>query len=77
MESAQLTEPLWQEIGKYRAILDTASNADSVVKQKFAANEKGIELLSKTEVRPCSFWELLVRNETLRHCESFSISSPS
>lgn len=40
-----------QEIGKYRGILNTAANADKIVVEKFEANKKGIEILSKTEVR--------------------------
>lgn len=49
MGSERLTEPLWQEIGKYRGILDTASNADNIVRTKLDANRRGLELLSKTE----------------------------
>ncbi|KAK6053898.1 BRO1-like domain protein, partial [Cooperia oncophora] len=50
MSSEQLTGPLLQEIGKYRGILHTASNADKMVKEKFEANKAGIEMLSKNEV---------------------------
>ena len=39
-----------QEIGKYRGILHTASNADKMVREKFEANRQGIDLLSKNEV---------------------------
>lgn len=47
--SDRLTVPLTQELGKYRGILHTASNADAIVVNKFEANRKGIEILSKTE----------------------------
>ncbi|VDK65111.1 unnamed protein product [Cylicostephanus goldi] len=50
MSSEQLTGPLLQEIGKYRGILHTASNADKMVKDKFEANRPAIEMLSKNEV---------------------------
>ncbi|PAV81379.1 hypothetical protein WR25_06845 [Diploscapter pachys] len=50
MSSEQLTGPLVQEIGKYRGILHTASNADKMVHDKFEANRQGIELLSKNEM---------------------------
>uniref|UniRef100_A0A914X123 BRO1 domain-containing protein n=1 Tax=Plectus sambesii TaxID=2011161 RepID=A0A914X123_9BILA len=49
MASERLTEPLWQEIGKYRGILDTAANADNIVRTKLDANRRGLELLSKPE----------------------------
>lgn len=48
--SDTLTAPLLQELGKYRGILQTASNADSVVRNKFEQNKRGMELLSMTEV---------------------------
>ncbi|KAK6026554.1 BRO1-like domain protein [Ostertagia ostertagi] len=48
MSSEQLTGPLLQEIGKYRGILHTASNADKMVKEKFETNRAGIEMLSGT-----------------------------
>ncbi|KAI1724665.1 BRO1-like domain-containing protein [Ditylenchus destructor] len=47
--SDKLTTPLQQELGKYRGILNTASSADNVVRNKFDANRRGIELLSQTE----------------------------
>lgn len=43
MASERLTEPLWQEVGKYKGILDTAQSADGIVRQKFDANRRGIE----------------------------------
>ncbi|PIO76890.1 BRO1-like domain protein [Teladorsagia circumcincta] len=43
-------EILDEEIGKYRGILHTASNADKMVKEKFETNRAGIEMLSKNEV---------------------------
>ncbi|GMR41476.1 hypothetical protein PMAYCL1PPCAC_11671, partial [Pristionchus mayeri] len=49
MSSQQLTGPLLQELGKYRGILATASNADKMVKTKFEQNREGIELLSRAE----------------------------
>lgn len=50
MPSDKLTIPLTQELGKYRGILHTATNADSIVQQKFDSTYKGIEILSKSEV---------------------------
>ncbi|CAD6194090.1 unnamed protein product [Caenorhabditis auriculariae] len=50
MSSDQLTGPLLQEIGKYRGILHTASNADKMVDGKFKIHQQGITLLSKNEV---------------------------
>ncbi|KJH50646.1 BRO1-like domain protein [Dictyocaulus viviparus] len=50
MSSEQLTGPLLQEIGKYRGILHTASNADKMVRNKFEANRVAIDMLSKNEV---------------------------
>lgn len=49
--SEKLTLPLMQELGKYRGILNTASNADKIVLEKFEASSRGIEILSKTEVK--------------------------
>lgn len=49
MPSEKLTEPLWQEVGKYKQILDTANNADNIVRQKYEANKSGFETLSKPE----------------------------
>ncbi|CAI4231493.1 unnamed protein product [Auanema sp. JU1783] len=49
MSSDQLTSPLIQEIGKYRGIMHTASNADKMVREKFDANSSAIEMLSKSE----------------------------
>uniref|UniRef100_A0A1I7ZGC7 BRO1 domain-containing protein n=1 Tax=Steinernema glaseri TaxID=37863 RepID=A0A1I7ZGC7_9BILA len=49
MASSALTGPLTQEIGKYRGILHTASNADNIVRTKFEQHRQGFELLSKTE----------------------------
>uniref|UniRef100_A0A914GYL8 BRO1 domain-containing protein n=1 Tax=Globodera rostochiensis TaxID=31243 RepID=A0A914GYL8_GLORO len=47
--SDRLTAPLLQELGKYRGIMHTASNSDALVRNKFEANRRGIELLSMTE----------------------------
>jgi len=52
LPSEQLTTPLIQELGKYRQILNTASNADGIVFTKFQQNKQGIDILSKTEVAP-------------------------
>ncbi|TKR87931.1 hypothetical protein L596_012257 [Steinernema carpocapsae] len=49
MASSALTSPLNQELGKYRGILHTASNADNIVRTKFEQHRHGFELLSKTE----------------------------
>lgn len=39
-----------QELGKYRGLMQTASNADAAVRNKFETNRRGIELLSMPEV---------------------------
>jgi programmed cell death 6-interacting protein len=52
VSSENLTAPLIQELGKYRGILQTAGNADSIVRNKFEQYKRGMELLSMTEVRP-------------------------
>jgi programmed cell death 6-interacting protein len=48
--SEQLTASLTQELGKYRGILNTATNADAIVQKKFEENRRGIDLLSKNEM---------------------------
>lgn len=48
--SSNLTAPLMQELGKNRGLLQTAGNADSIVRSKFEQNKRGMELLSMTEV---------------------------
>ncbi|CAG5125760.1 unnamed protein product, partial [Candidula unifasciata] len=45
--SAGLTKPMREEAGKYRMILDTAVQADQMVKEKFNAHKSAISLLSK------------------------------
>jgi programmed cell death 6-interacting protein len=50
MASEKLTDPLWAELGKYKGIVETAANADAVVRQKFAKCREAIELLSRPEV---------------------------
>jgi programmed cell death 6-interacting protein len=49
VSSDKLTPPLLQELGKYRGVLQNAAAADVIVANKFEANKKGIEMLSKTE----------------------------
>ncbi|KAH7731130.1 alix-SF [Aphelenchoides avenae] len=50
VQSDQLTAPLQQELGKYRGILTTATNADAIVAKKFEDNRRAIDLLSKPEI---------------------------
>uniref|UniRef100_A0A915BQU5 MHD domain-containing protein n=2 Tax=Parascaris univalens TaxID=6257 RepID=A0A915BQU5_PARUN len=49
MASDKLTAPLHQEVGKYRGILQAATNADQIVKQKMDENREAIKLLSLSE----------------------------
>uniref|UniRef100_A0A0N5AMA9 BRO1 domain-containing protein n=1 Tax=Syphacia muris TaxID=451379 RepID=A0A0N5AMA9_9BILA len=49
MASEKLTGPLYQEVGKYTGILNSAKSADQIVKGKLEQNRKAIELLSDTE----------------------------
>ncbi|KHN82501.1 Apoptosis-linked protein [Toxocara canis] len=49
MGSERLTAPLHQEVGKYRGILQAATNADQIVKQKMEENREAIKLLSLAE----------------------------
>uniref|UniRef100_F1KVB4 Apoptosis-linked gene 2-interacting protein X 1 n=1 Tax=Ascaris suum TaxID=6253 RepID=F1KVB4_ASCSU len=49
MTSDKLTAPLHQEVGKYRGILQAATNADQIVKQKMDENREAIKLLSLPE----------------------------
>lgn len=48
--SAELTVNLREECAKYRAIVENATNADKVVKEKYNTHRKSIELLSKSDV---------------------------
>ena len=47
--SYKLTDAFTTNITKYQTILGNASNADNVVRSKFEAHRKGIELLSRPE----------------------------
>ena len=49
LASEKLTDPLWQEIGKFKGILETATAADGIVRGKFAKCRDAIELLSRPE----------------------------
>uniref|UniRef100_A0AC35UA02 BRO1 domain-containing protein n=1 Tax=Rhabditophanes sp. KR3021 TaxID=114890 RepID=A0AC35UA02_9BILA len=49
-KSDELTPPLLQQVGKYKGIMHTASNADQLVRNKFNEARSGIEILSKPEV---------------------------
>ncbi len=44
--SNQLTEPLRKEVGKFRGILDNATRADGIVREKFEKNRDAMILLS-------------------------------
>ena len=48
--SNKLTVQLREEGKKYRTILDNATNADQVVKDKYNTHRRGLEVLSKSEV---------------------------
>ena len=48
--SAELTVNLRVDCGKYRAIVENATNADKIVKEKYNTHRQAIELLSKTDV---------------------------
>ena len=48
--SAELTVNLRQECAKYRAIVENATNADKVVKEKYNNHKNAMEFLSKTDV---------------------------
>ncbi len=45
--SNKLTEPLRKETGKFRAILDNATRADGIVRDKFEKNREAMSLLSR------------------------------
>ncbi|BFZ06266.1 hypothetical protein BsWGS_09305 [Bradybaena similaris] len=45
--STSLTKPMRDEAGKYRGILDTAVQADHIVKEKYNSHKSAISLLSK------------------------------
>ncbi|XP_061174111.1 programmed cell death 6-interacting protein-like isoform X2 [Saccostrea echinata] len=46
--SDKLTQPMRDESMKYKQILDTAINADRIVKEKYQKHKQAIELLSKS-----------------------------
>lgn len=48
--SAELTVNLRAECAKYRAIVENATNADKIVKEKYNAHRQSVELLSKSDV---------------------------
>lgn len=45
-----LTKPMREEAKKYRTILDTAIQADKIVREKYEKNKDAITLLSKPPV---------------------------
>ncbi len=47
--SSKLTEGFSDNLAKYRQILANATSADAVVKSKFEAHRRGIDLLSRSE----------------------------
>jgi programmed cell death 6-interacting protein len=49
--STTLTKPMRDEAVKYRTILDTAIQADRIVREKYEKNKQAITLLSKPPVR--------------------------
>lgn len=48
--SAKLTVQLREEGSKYRHILDNATNADGIVKEKYNTHRRALEILSKSDV---------------------------
>ncbi len=48
--SETLTQPIRAEGNKYRTIINNAVQADGIVRDRFATNREGIELLSKSDV---------------------------
>lgn len=48
--SAKLTVQLREEGSKYRHILDNATNADGIVKEKYNTHRRALEILSKSNV---------------------------
>lgn len=48
--SAELTVNLREEYAKYRAIVENATNADKIVKEKYNTHRNAMELLSKSDV---------------------------
>lgn len=49
--SSKLTQQLREEAEKYRTILSNATSADGIVKEKYNAHRRGMEILSKSDVR--------------------------
>ena len=49
--SAELTTQIRQEAAKYQGILQNAINADSIVREKYNAHRRAMDLLCKSEVR--------------------------
>lgn len=47
--SADLTVNLREECAKYRAIVENATNADKLVKEKYSGHRKAMELLSRSD----------------------------
>lgn len=48
--SAELTANLRDECTKYRAIVENATNADKIVREKYNSHRQSMELLSKSDV---------------------------
>ena len=59
--SAKLTSQLREEGEKYRNILSNATNADGIVKEKYNTHRRGMEILSKSEVRSTYFHATISR----------------
>ena len=53
--SAELTVNLREECAKYRAIVENATNADKIVKEKYNGHRQAMELLSKSDVSLITF----------------------
>ena len=51
-----LTKPMRDESEKYRRILDTAVQADGIVRDKYVSNKRAITLLSQSPVSVVWLW---------------------
>ncbi|VDP19814.1 unnamed protein product [Soboliphyme baturini] len=70
MASEKLTEPLWQEVKKYQQILETAANADGILRNKLATHRQGIGLLSQSEEELTAAVPGLQKNAVQKQCPS-------
>ena len=60
--STELTVNLREDCAKYRAIVENATHADKIVKEKYNNHRQSMELLSKSDVSPLIFVSLYTLN---------------